>query len=73
MESVNDSVGQLRGLAENHARELLVTAVFLLVLAAIVSRPKATRQPQKLGDPIPFVFNTFQFLTNNEKFMKRVM
>lgn len=30
-------------------------------------------EPVKLSDPIPGIYNTVQFLTNNEKFMKRVM
>lgn len=73
MEPVNSSIAQLRGLAGHYAPGLLITVLSLVALVAFTSRLRATGEPQSLSDPIPFVFNTLQFLTNNEKFMKRVM
>ena len=66
---MESSIGQLRGLlAEHYALGLLATAViFLVALTTFSSRG----QPQRLVDPIPYVYNTVQFLTNNEKFMNR--
>lgn len=43
----------------------------LLTSAVLTSQRRETSRPPSLWDPIPFVFNTAQFLTNNHKFMTR--
>jgi len=73
MEPVNSSIRQLRGLTEHYAPALLITVLSSVALMAFISWLRAAREPQSLRDSIPFVFNTLQFLTNNEKFMERVM
>ena len=72
MEVADGSFGQLRDLAERYASGLLLTLALLVMVAALTSRSGTSRQPPRLSDPIPFVFNTLQFVLDNEKFMKRV-
>jgi hypothetical protein len=55
-----------------NAQWLLIT-IFSLGALVILTSQLRTREPWSLSDPIPRVWNTIQFLTNNEKFMKRVM
>lgn len=43
----------------------------VLISAVLKSQGKETSRPPSLWDPIPYVFNTAQFLTNNHKFMAR--
>lgn len=57
-------------LENQHVTWTLITVISLAVLAALNSW---RREPSSLIDPIPGVYNTVQFLTNNEIFMKRVM
>jgi hypothetical protein len=71
MEVGNGSVAQLQGLAEHYAPGLLLTILTLVVVATFASRLGASQQPPSLSDPIPFVFNTLQFMLDNEKFMER--
>lgn len=52
----------------------LAASLALVVFAHVASRLFATRPGStlpNLRDPIPYVFNTIQFVFNNEKFMKR--
>ena len=51
-----------------------VALVALITSIAFIFRPRSTGGviPSNLPDPIPYVFNTVQFVFNNEKFMKRV-
>ena len=71
MEVGNSSFGHLQGLAERYVPGLLLTILSLVVVAALSSRVRTSRQPPSLSDPIPFIFNTVQFVLDNEKFMKR--
>ena len=74
MEIINNStVQRLQGLAENSNPRLLITVLGLVALVTLASWLTAAGEPPKLRDNIPFVSNTLQFLTDNEKFMKRVM
>lgn len=57
---------------QHYAGRLLLTILSLVVAAALASRFRASGQPPSLRDPIPFVFNTAQFVYGNEKFMNRV-
>ena len=78
MESINSLLGQLqlqlRGLAEQHAPGPLVVAAGALAVGALVvfAAPWKWKAPPSLLDPIPFVFNTIQFVFYNERFMIRV-
>lgn len=58
--------------AGDSARGPIIIAVLLLVVVAFTWGSKVARKPRSLRDPVPFVFNTVQFLTNNAKFTKRV-
>lgn len=64
----------LKDLAIQHGPGLLLALAVLTVVTAVTSRLLAstTRTPPQLNDPVPFVFNTLQFLLDNEKFMERV-
>ncbi|RYP39364.1 hypothetical protein DL768_010720 [Monosporascus sp. mg162] len=65
-------LGQLRGVVENYALGLILPLVLAsIVIAAFSSRQGKSRQPPSLIDPIPFVFNTLQFVLRNETFMNR--
>jgi preprotein translocase subunit SecG len=59
---------------ESNLYGYLITLFFcvLLISAAVTSQGRGTSGPPSLWDPVPFVFNTVQFLTNNHKFMTRV-
>ena len=72
MELGNSFFGQPQDLAKHYAPRLLLTILSLVVAAALASRFRASGQPPSLRDPIPFVFNTAQFVYGNEKFMNRV-
>ena len=71
IELSNGSVEQFQKLTEHHAAETLVAVVSVLVVAALLSRAWNTKEPPSLFDPIPYVYNTLQFILDNEKFMKR--
>ncbi|KAF7535251.1 hypothetical protein G7054_g5558 [Neopestalotiopsis clavispora] len=51
---------------------LLVLLASGAVLIFLFSSFRANGSPDSLNDPIPGLFNTLQFMSNNEKFMKRV-
>ena len=72
MEFGNSFFEQLQNLVKHYAPRLLLTILSLVVVAAFTSRLRASGQPPSLRDPIPFVFNTAQFVYGNEKFMNRV-
>lgn len=75
MGSINGLFGHLQGFVSGHyaPSSLLATAVlFLVTLVVLTSRSKAVGEPLTLWDPIPYVFNTLQFVTNNDRFMQRV-
>lgn len=59
---------------ESNLYAYLIAFLFCALLASTVltSQRRETSRPPSLWDPIPFVFNTAQFLTNNHKFMTRV-
>ena len=59
---------------ESNLHGYLITLFFcvLLTSVAVTAQGRKTSGPPSLWDPIPFVFNTAQFLTNNHKFMTRV-
>jgi hypothetical protein len=65
-------LGTLFEVARGYAPAFLLTALLALVVFA-VSRPRGggAGTPPSIRDPIPFVFNTVQFVFNNDKFMKR--
>ena len=68
----DSSSGQLQNVVMHYLPRLLLTLLPLLLIAAFNLQLRATGQPPSLKDPIPFVFNTFQFVYGNEKFMNRV-
>jgi hypothetical protein len=72
MELDGGYTGTLFEVARGYAPVFLLTALLALIIFAI-SRPGAggVVTPPSIRDPIPFVFNTVQFVFNNEKFMKR--
>ncbi|KAI1879782.1 hypothetical protein JX265_002736 [Neoarthrinium moseri] len=51
---------------------LLIFLASCAALALLLSYFGAKASPQSLRDPIPGLFNTLQFMFNNEKFMARV-
>lgn len=51
---------------------LLVLLASYAILALSLSMFRANGSPDSLNDPIPGMFNTLQFMMNNEKFMNRV-
>lgn len=59
---------------ESNLYAYLIAFFFCALFASTVlaSQRRETSRPPSLWDPIPFVFNTAQFLTNNHKFMTRV-
>jgi hypothetical protein len=73
MGSDNSSFEQLRGLARLSAPWPLITAIFTTTMVVIMTLKLRSKQPWSLSDPVPRIYNTVQFLTNNETFMKRVM
>jgi hypothetical protein len=48
--------------------------VLLPLIAFLISRKGSAppNEPPRLGETIPFVSNTWQFITNKEQFMNRV-
>lgn len=61
--------------SESVSMSALAAALFfcgLLALTIGVSQWTQTPGPPRLFDPIPYLFNTVQFLTDNYAFMKRV-
>ena len=74
MEIANSSTVQPPGgLAEQANPRLLIVVLALVSLVTLTSWLTTAKEPPRLRDTIPFVTNTLQFLTDNEKFMKRVM
>jgi hypothetical protein len=76
MEAIYSSSRQLQTLAENYAPRLFLAFISLVAVSFFTARfgarsHKASRQPPSLMDPIPYVFNTLQFMLANEKFMER--
>jgi len=69
----NSTVQQTQGLAEYTSPRVLISVLALVALVTLTSWLTAAGEPPRLRDNIPFVSNTLQFLTDNEKFMKRVM
>lgn len=74
-----DTAISLRWLPFSHAQGsnlygYLIGFLFCVLLTSAVLKfhQRETSQPPSIWDPIPFVFNTAQFLTNNHKFMTRV-
>ncbi|KAH8820156.1 putative cytochrome P450 [Xylogone sp. PMI_703] len=63
--------GQLVGLLTEHYA-IGLTAIITISLIVFVTLSWRSGEPQNLIDPIPYVYNTIQFLTNNERFMDRV-
>lgn len=49
-----------------------MTVALVVAFALLVSRSWTTNGPKALSDPIPHVYNTLQFMSNNHKFMARV-
>ena len=72
MEFGNSFFGQPQDLAKLYDARLLLAVLSFVVALAFASRLTASGQPPSLRDPIPFVFNTAQFVYGNEKFMNRV-
>ena len=72
MELGNSFFGAPQDVVGHYASRLLLTIVSLVVIAIFTTRIRASGQPPSLSDPIPFIFNTAQFVYGNEKFMNRV-
>lgn len=49
-----------------------ITVTSAIILALLLSQLRARSGPKALRDPIPHVYNTLQFMSNNHKFMTRV-
>jgi hypothetical protein len=66
--------GTLFDVAWGNSPALLVALLILVIFARAIFWPGTAGgvTPPSLRDPIPFVFNTIQFVFNNDKFMKRV-
>ncbi|KAI1073514.1 cytochrome P450 [Whalleya microplaca] len=73
MDSILGYIRALFSLTEQSALALLMTLVALVVLFLFTSQSNATRIPPHLNDPIPYVFNTLQFLLSNDRFTKRAL
>ncbi|KAI0097726.1 putative cytochrome P450 [Nemania sp. FL0031] len=62
---------------ENSAIWLVVVVASSLVVALFfrhwLDHPGAIKSPPSLCDPIPYIFNTLQFLFDNDRFTKRVL
>ena len=72
MELDTGYLGALVEVARGYTPAFLLTSLLALIVFAI-SRPgaKGAVIPPSIRDPIPFVFNTVQFVFNKDKFMKR--
>ena len=64
-------IEQIQHLAKQFAPQLLLTFALFVTAIAFTSRVRGTKQPPSLSDPIPYIFNTLQFLRDNDKFMAR--
>ena len=71
MEPLNNLGARLRGMAEHYGSGPLVATVLALGAVGVFAVP--WKSPPSLLDPIPFVFNTIQFVFNNQRFMNRAM
>ncbi|KAI1100576.1 putative cytochrome P450 [Jackrogersella minutella] len=63
----------LFSLAEKSALSLLTVLVTLVALFLFTPQSSTSSSPPSLNDPIPYVFNTLQFLFSNDKFTKRAL
>lgn len=63
---------QIREFAGHYSPRVLIDLFLLVLFVAFVLRFNTAGKLQRLWDPIPCVFNTLQFLLDNERFMIRV-
>jgi len=73
MEAIHHAVASLK---QAEPRVLTIALVGFVLLALTVSMlwPKpGPRRPPMLGDTIPYVTNTFQYMANMDKFLARGM
>lgn len=80
MEHAIDRTGDVPVPFQGHTygMSLLATFAALLLVSYLTltiwcDGNRKTQEPQSLWDPIPFVFNTLQFLTRNDLFMERAV
>jgi hypothetical protein len=72
MEKIKCLISQFAGLAEQQGSGLTATIAIAVTTVSLVVFASRRTGPPRLFDPIPFVFNTVQYILNNEKFMVRV-
>lgn len=74
MEAGTGYLASLSGVARGNVPAVAAAVLALAVFARVVSRPSTAGGvvTPSITDPIPFVYNTLQFITNNEEFLKRV-
>lgn len=50
----------------------IVGALLVYVLRTIIARLGENKGPASLSDPLPFVYNSIQFIFSNKQFLSRV-
>jgi hypothetical protein len=56
---------------DNLPRQIIAAVAVLITLVTITSWINCKRGPPMLGEGIPFVTNTLQYLMDNKKFMRK--
>lgn len=69
-ENVGGLMRQLHGLATEHVSALLAFVALTTIASIILASHE--RGPPAFWDPIPFIYNSIQYLLFNEAFMVRV-
>jgi len=71
MESFGAMVASVQQLIEPHPLTFIFVTLSVLALVVRVLRPASGNQPPAMSDRIPYVSNTYQYLTDMKSFMKR--
>jgi len=71
MEAVNHALGALKQVEPRPLAISLVLIALLGLSASILWPSNGTDRPPMLSDPIPYVTNTYQYMSNMNKFLSR--
>lgn len=73
MEPVSYYFEKLSNFSERTLSPIFIAIITLVVYMLLISSTssKTARGPPSLSDPIPFVFNTLQYLFDNDRFSAR--
>lgn len=70
MESIESLAEQVAELSRGSLTATVIALLAALTISVVFITPR--KGPPDLFDPIPFLFNTIQFIFYNERFMGRV-